>query len=93
MVLPHLSISHGLPIKINKYANFKIHSETAVGDHLYQDPQPKMVKKPEIRVVRNWQQEDYVGGVGAKPPAAEGKGVWGQSPQLLKIFAFLPKKK
>ena len=86
MVLPHLSISHGLPIKINKYVNFKIHSETAVGDHLYQDPQPKMVKKPEIRVVRNWQQEDYIGGVGAKPPAAEGKGGVGAEPPATKNF-------
>ena len=43
------------------------------------------------RVGRNSQWGGYVGGLGAKLPAAGGTGVWGRSPQRSKILLFLQK--
>ena len=43
------------------------------------------------RVARNSPFGGYVGGLGAKPSAAGGTGVWGRSPQRSKILLFFRK--
>ena len=48
-----------------------------------------MVKNQKKWVVRKWQQEGYVGGLGAKPPAAGGKRVWGQAVAISYVLCII----